>query len=203
MKIKTITFIIMTALLQAAAETNSVRRSCCLPDVRPAAFSDKSLYQVESKWTTDTGKEIKLGALAGRPQVVLMFFSRCTAACPILANDLRRIEAALTPTERASVSFTLVSFDSNRDTPVALSEYRKAWSLPENWSLLNGDSDDVLELAALLGVQFKREADGQFVHSNVITLLNSNGEIVFQKSGLDSDLQEMIHQIEHLVSVRK
>ena len=48
----------------------------------------------------------------------------------------------------------------------------------ESWTLLHGEPDDVLELAALLGLKFKEDANGQFAHSNVITILNAQGEIV-------------------------
>lgn len=181
-----------------AAGTNSVTRACCMRSLPPVAFTDKSLYQVDSKWTTDTGKEMKLGSLSGKPQVVLMFYSHCTTACPILANDLRRIESSLAPEIRAKVGFTMVSFDSERDTPAALADYRKEWKLPDTWTLLHGKSDDVSELAALLGIQYKPSADGQFVHSNVITLLDANGEIDFQQAGLNSDPQELVRRIEQL-----
>lgn len=180
----------------SAVETNLVCHSCCMPDAAVGTFTDKSLYQVDSKWTTDAGKGLRLGALAGRPQVVLMFFSHCTTACPILVHDLRQIEAGLTPAERTNVGFTLVSFDSERDTPKALAEYRREWNLPGNWTLLNGAPDDVLELAALLGVQYKKTADGQFAHSNVISLLDANGEILYQQSGVNIDPQEIIRRIE-------
>jgi protein SCO1/2 len=181
-----------------AAGTNVVRRACCMQSLSPVAFTDKSLYQVDSKWTTDAGKEVKLGSLAGKPQVVLMFYSHCTTACPILVNDLRRIEAVLPPDVLAKVGFTMVSFDSDRDTPSALADYRKEWKFPDTWTLLHGASDDVSELAALLGIQYKQSADGQFAHSNVITLLDANGEINFQQTGLDSDPQETIRRIEQI-----
>jgi protein SCO1/2 len=50
----------------------------------------------------------------------------------------------------------------------------------------------VLELAALLNVKFKKDAQGQFLHSNVLTLLNAKGEIVSQQVGLNSDHAEII-----------
>lgn len=205
MKMKTLTFVIAVAtLLQieatSAAETNLVCGACCQLDVPPVAFTDKSVYQVESKWTTDAGKEIKLASLAGKPQVVLMFFANCTYACPILVGNLQRIEAALPPDLRDRVGFTLVSFDSQRDTPAALADYRRSRQLTGgNWTLLHGQPDDVLELAALLGIRYKQDATGQFMHSNVITLLNAKGEIVFQLTGLDADPQEMAGQIEKLL----
>ena len=167
--------------------------SCCASPASQATtnFTDKSIYQTASKWTTDTGKRIKLGELKGKPQVVAMFFANCQYACPIIVNDMKRMEAALTADQRTNVGFTLVSFDAKRDTPAALAAYRLTHALPAgNWTLLHGEPDDVLELAALLGLQFKEKADGQFAHSNVITILNAQGEIVHQQIGLNQDIEE-------------
>lgn len=187
--------------LAAPVTTNApVLPCCCHAELPASALPGTSVYQTDSTWTTDDNRQLKLRDLAGKPQVVLMFYSHCTTACPILANDIRRIAAALTPEQRAAVGFTLVSFDSDRDTPATLAEYRKNWNLPVNWTLLDGKADDVLELAALLGVQYKQNPDGQFLHSNAITLLNAKGEIVFQQTGLDTDPKEMIRQIESLLT---
>jgi protein SCO1/2 len=112
---------------------------------------------------------------------------------------MQQIEAALPPGVRTNVGFTLVSFDSKRDTPVALKDYRSLHQLsPVNWTLLNGNPDTVLDLAALLGVQFKEDAQGNFSHSNVITLLNAEGEIVRQQVGLGTDDHELVQAIEQL-----
>lgn len=166
-----------------------------------AAFSDKSLYQTESKWTTDANKAIKLAELKGRPQVVVMFFASCQYACPILVHDLSRIEAALKPEMRAKVGFTLVSFDTRRDTPEALAKFRETRNLSiTNWTLLHGADDDVLELAALLGVKYKEEATGQFAHSNIITVLNADGEIVHQLVGLGQDINDTVRELEKLLT---
>src|SRR5262245_60767301 len=102
-----------------------------------------------------------------------MFFAKCEYACPLLVHDMKRIEAALPEHVRSNVGFVLVSFDSDRDTPAALAEYRKNHELAANWTLLRGAPDDVLELGALLGVKFKKDARGQFAHSNVITVLDA------------------------------
>ena len=167
--------------------------ACCAKAEPAAAFSDKSLYQTESKWTTDANKQIKLADLKGRPQVVVMFFASCQYACPILVHDLTRIEAALRPELRGKVGFTLVTFDTKRDTPAALAKFRESRNLsPTNWTLLHGKSDDVLELAALLGVKYKEEASGQFAHSNLITVLNGDGEIVHQLVGLGQDINATV-----------
>jgi protein SCO1/2 len=175
--------------------------TCCAKAEPAAAFSDKSLYQTESKWTTDAEKQITLADLKGRPQVVVMFFANCQYACPILVHDLQKIEAALTPESRARVGFTLVTIDPRRDTPEALANFRATRVLPaETWTLLHGESDDILELAALLGVKYKEEATGQFAHSNIITVLNGEGEIVHQLVGLGQDLKATVRELEKLLT---
>jgi protein SCO1/2 len=182
--------------------TSADQHSCCATNVEvPGGFTDKSLYQLDSTWTNDAGRPIQLGVLQGRVQVVAMFFARCTYACPIIVHDMKRIEAALPATLRAKTGFTLITIDTERDTPAALHAYRGSHNLPtDRWTLLHGSPDDTLELAALLGVKFKREASGQFAHSNLITILNEGGEIIHQLTGLNQDVSETAKKITDLVN---
>jgi protein SCO1/2 len=189
------------AFLAGCSTAKKVPTCCAPPEAAAPSFSDKSLYLTESQWTTDSGKQITLADLQGRPQLVVMFFTSCQYACPILVHDLGKIEVALKPELRARVGFTLVSFDTKRDTPEVLAQFRATRGLSQkNWTLLHGESDDVLELAALLGVKYKEEASGQFAHSNLITLLNADGEIVQQVAGLGQDTGEIVRQIEKLLT---
>lgn len=190
----------LTALAEGCCATKTVP-ACCAKAEPATAFSDKSLYQTESKWTTDVNTQIKLADLKGRPQVVVMFFVSCQYACPILVHDLTRIEAALKPELRGKVGFTLVTFDTKRDTPAALAKFRATRNLsPTNWTLVHGADDDVLELAALLGVKYKQEASGQFAHSNLITVLNGDGEIVHQLVGLGQDINTTVRELDKLLT---
>ena len=106
---------------------------------------------------------------------------------------MKQIEQRLPKNILTNIGFVLVSFDTERDTPKTLSAYRKQQKLGgERWTLLRGNPDDVLELSALLGVKFKRDAAGNFMHSNVITLMNSDGEIAFQQTSLKFEPDEFI-----------
>jgi protein SCO1/2 len=181
------------------ATLSSNKPACCEKELAAASpLSDRSLYQLDSSWTNDASAALKLESLAGRPQVVTMFFAKCEYACPLLVHDMKRIEAALPEILRTNVGFVLVSFDADRDTPPALAEYRKNHHLPANWTLLQGAPDDVLELGALLGVKFKKDLRGQFAHSNVIMVLNAKGEIVFQQIGLNRDPAPAIAALQKL-----
>jgi hypothetical protein len=120
---------------------------------------------------------------------------RCAVSL-IIVHDMNRIEAALPNSVRGKVGFTLITLDTERDTPAALHAYRATRKLPaDRWTLLHGAPDDTLELAALLGVKFKREASGQFAHSNLITVLNGQGEVVHQVAGLNQDIQETVKRV--------
>ncbi len=196
----------ITILLLAAAAfaaepakpaANDTKPPCCRAALDLGKPTDKSLYLLDSTWTSDVGRQIKLGALRGRPQVVALFFTHCEYACPILVGELKAIEGRLPPEVLGKVDFLLVSIDSKRDTPAELATFREKRQLArERWSLLRGGADDVRELAALLGVNYAEDARGQFAHTNLITLLNAEGEIAFQHAGLRQDPAPLIAAIE-------
>jgi protein SCO1/2 len=190
-----LTLSVATAL-GATNETTEILPPCCRPLIAQTNYTDKSLFQLDSVWTSDTGRRVKLGVLRGRPQVVAMFFASCQFTCPLTVSDMQRIEAALPENLRTNTDFLLVSFDTERDTPTALKAYRAKRELSnQNWTLLHGEPDDVRELAALLGVIYRKDANGDFAHSNVITVLNAEGEIVYQQPGLNLPTDEIVAKL--------
>ena len=203
---------LVTLLLGALALVSELRAAekpanatnlppCCAKELAATApLSGRSLYQLDSSWTNDAGATLRLADLRGRPQVVTMFFATCQFTCPVLLNDLKRLEAALPASLRTNVGFVLVSFDTERDTPEVLAGYRKIHELTERWTLLRGGPDDVLEFANLLGVKFKKDVRGQFAHSNVITILDAGGEIVRQIPGLNRDPAEAVRALESTIA---
>lgn len=186
----------------AAKRAPSALPPCCREAVTnaDAALSGKSIYQLTSSWTNDAGKTIQLRELRGRPQVVAMIFTSCQGACPLLVQQMRQLSDALPPSARTNAGFLLVTFDPKRDTPEVLHAYRATRNLPENqWTLLQGSEDDVRELALVLGVKYRQDANGRFIHSNLITILDAEGEIAFQKAGLEDATQELAAKLNRLV----
>jgi protein SCO1/2 len=161
-------------------------------------FTRTSLYQADGTFTDDSGKTFRLAELRGRPVIVNMFFATCGYACPLTVTDLLAVQARLSPALRQDAVFVLVSFDLARDTIEALAKYRAARQLDANWILLRGDDASVRELAALLGVKYKQEADGSFAHSNLFTILNREGEVVHQRTGLSGGLDAALAALNSL-----
>ncbi|MBI3885418.1 MAG: SCO family protein [Opitutae bacterium] len=156
----------------------------------PAAYSRESLYQLDGQFVTDAGQPFSLGELRGRPVVLTMFFASCGYACPLIVTDMLAIQGRLPAELRDKAVFVLVSFDTARDTPAVLAQYRMSRNLNAHWVLLHGEDAPVRELAALVGVKYKQEADGMFAHSNLVTILDAAGEIVHQRAGLKGGLDE-------------
>lgn len=176
----------------------AVAAPCCEEMKAAAPLSARSLYQLDAKWTDDANREVTLAAWRGRPVVLAMMFASCEYACPVLVDDIKRLRATLPDEIRARAQIVLVSFDVARDTPPALRAFRERMQLDAGWSLLRGEANAVQELAMLLGVKFKQDARGQFAHSNLITILNPEGEIAHQHAGLMGDMSQAAKMVANL-----
>jgi protein SCO1/2 len=178
------------ALFAQALFAEDAKPPCCRELPNTAPLTDRSIYQLESKWTSDVGRTVPLRVFRGHLQVVAMFFTICESSCPVIVDDMKNLQAALPEALRDKVDLLLVSFDTERDTTAVLHAYREKMHLPaDHWTLLRGAPDDVRELAALLGVNFQKDARGQFMHSNLITVLNAEGEVIHQQVGIRGDQQ--------------
>ena len=140
-----------------------------------------SIYDLGSSWRDQHGNQRRLSSLAGRAQVLAMAYTRCTSTCPLAIAEMKRVEAATD----TSVGLVLVSLDPDHDTPAALADYARLRGLDaRRWTLLTGASDDVRELAATLGIRYRRLSPAELAHSNTITLIDAAGYVVHQQQGL-------------------
>ena len=161
-----------------------------LPSGTPSAHS---IFNVESKWENQNGEQGPLAQIGGRAQIVAMVYTSCQYACPRILADMKRIQSELEQIPAKNLGFCLITIDPERDTVEAYQAYAKRNKLEsDRWTFLRGEEGDILELANLLGVRYKKMPDGEFSHSNIITLLHSNGEIGYQLNGLGADPVELI-----------
>lgn len=144
--------------------------------------TDYSLYALDATWTNQRGIEMQLAELQGRPVMMAMVFTNCRYACPIIVHDMKRIERELPQELADDIHLVLVSLDPERDDPEALALFARAYGLDDDrWTLLQGDAGDVRMLAATLGVRYKKEADGQYSHTNLVALLDDRGELLHRE----------------------
>ena len=158
----------------------------------------QSLFTLADTFQTQHYKKITLGSFAGKPTVIGMIFTSCGYACPRLTSDMKGIADKL-KANREKVNFVLISFDTERDTPPQLEKFARQMDLDRDWVLLHGDDAAVRTLSVLLDVQYEKDADGNFSHSNLISVLDKNGVLDFQKEGLEVDHKETINRINALI----
>ncbi len=173
--------------------------ACCEEIKDSGELPDMSVYQLESVWRSQEEKRIALSRFRGRPIVIAMIFTWCEYACPRTLADLKAIEAKLTVADRKRVRFILVSFDSEKDKPAVLKRYALENELDlSRWTLLNGSEADVRELAAVLGIQYKRSKTVGFSHSNLITVLDTEGRVAHRQNGIGASSKTTLDVIAKL-----
>ncbi|HJY21457.1 MAG TPA: hypothetical protein VJ279_01150, partial [Hanamia sp.] len=62
-----------------------------------------------------------------------------------------------------------------------------------------GNEEAVRTLSVLLNVQFEKDGEGNFSHSNIISVLDKNGTLLFQKEGLEANHAETINTIQQIL----
>ena len=147
-------------------------------------ISAYSIFHLESKWLSHDGKLKSLAqALSGKPTVGAMVYTTCEHACPLIVNDMLKIEQALGEAAR-DVQFALFSMDPKQDKPKRLEIYRTEKEVG-TWDLYVPEfQGSELELAIALGIRIKPLANGEFAHSNTIFVLDSGGTAIYQQNGL-------------------
>ncbi len=162
--------------------------------------TEMSLYNLTSSWATQSGDSLQLNSLKGKVQLVAMIYTSCDYACPRIVADLKRIEESLSAYKKEEVGIVLVSLDPERDTPEKLKEFSAKNKLdPDRWVFLTSKEDNILELAALLNVKYRKELSMDIAHSNIISVLNKEGEVIHQQEGLGVDPSETVNAISKLL----
>jgi protein SCO1/2 len=168
-----------------SCKNNQQKDDCCKKEQtnnsKLSFDSTISLHDLQSEWTTQDGQKVTLADFHKKATVVAMIFTNCQSACPRITADIQRIENEIPAEKRKDVSFVLISMDLN------------------NWTLLTGAQNDVEDIAGVLNVRINKQADGSFDHSNIIHILNSNGNIVHQQIGLAIDPKESSEKLKLLL----
>jgi protein SCO1/2 len=141
----------------------------------PATPGD-SLYVMNLALTDQAGASTGLDRYRGSPVLVSLFYSACPNACPLLISAIQRFERELPEARRGRLRVLLVSLDPDGDTVDKLAEVAaRHHADPARWTFARTDPRSVRKLAAALGIQYRRQPNGSFNHSTVITLLDPAG----------------------------
>lgn len=167
---------------------------CCLLLCVPlaAATTDQplpgdSVYQLPVVLIDQDGKGFDWRSRRGEPQVVTMFYTSCPYMCPLIVDAGKAVEKALTPAQRDRLRLLFISMDPGKDTPAALMDQVKKRQLDTaRWTLASPQEQVVSSVAGVLGVRYRKLADGDFNHTGELILLDSDGRILARTEKIGS-----------------
>ncbi len=181
-------FLVLFAMLYSCGKKETA--------VKEKPISDLSIYNLPSKWTNQDGKNIEMKDLKGKVLVMVMIYTSCKSACPRLVADMRNIESRLPQDIKEKVQLVLVSIDPEVDTPNRLKSFSIENKMEGNqWVFLRSTEENTREFAAVLAVNYKKVSPIDFSHSNIISVFNNEGELVFQQEGLGVNSDATINKI--------
>jgi protein SCO1 len=158
-----------------------------------------SIYNLISGWTNQDGKHVGPESLRGGPAVVAMGYTSCKDICPMIVADMIAIEDRAKASSMKGIHYAFFSLDPAIDTPERLTAYAKDHGLDlGDWVLFNGDDKAVRELVAALGMRYRRDGNGGFDHSALITILDAQGRIIAQQPDVTASTDDMVKKLSTL-----
>lgn len=159
-------------------------------------LSQASIYDLDLDLVDADGTSLALADLRGRTLVASMVYTSCTSVCPRVTADMKAVERLLPEEAQRDVTFALVSLDPGRDTPAAMRQFAVSHGLePERWRLLAASEDGVRDLAAVFGVKYRRDADGEIAHSAMIFVIDPAGVVRHRQVGLSQDPAPLVKAV--------
>ena len=142
-----------------------------------ASAPGDSVYRLDAQLEDQDGRPFALSSLQGAPLLASMFYTSCDMVCPMIFETVHANLRALPAAQRDAVRILMVSFDPARDTPAVLKKTAQQHHCDSRWRLARCDEATARKVAAVLGIQYRRLANGDFNHSSTVDVLDAQGRI--------------------------
>lgn len=177
---------------------SSVFRSC--------TFAQGQHYIPDFEVFNQNGEQVSLGDYQGKLKVVDFFFTSCPSICPVMSNQMTRVQAAYN--SREDIAILSFSIDPTHDSVSVLAGYADAYGAdPGMWHFLTGNKKDIYKTARcgfLLPVEDGDGSPEDFIHSPMFTLVDKENRIRGYYDGtLQEEVDRLITEINVLLSTYK
>lgn len=162
----------------------------------------KDHYIADFDLINQEGEAFSSRSVSKKIWVVEYFFASCMGICPIMNEQMKRIQSAYySDTNVVILSFTV---DPENDTPKVLKEYANAHeSAVGKWFFLTGNKESIYKLARksfflLKPAEAKNQGDvgSDFIHTNNFVLIDENKQIRGYYDGTNrNEVDELIEDI--------
>jgi protein SCO1 len=119
----------------------------------------RDLHQDGAAWFTNVEVKTHDGqtlhfyddVMKGKIILINFFFTDCDAICPLMTENLARVQELLGARVGTEIFMASISLQPEHDTPEVLAAYAKTYGVGPGWQLLTGKKDDIELLRHRLG----------------------------------------------------
>ena len=150
--------------------------------------------------TSQTGISVSLGDFRGKVVAVTFIFASCTDTCPLLTDKMAQVQESLDDHFGRDIFFVSITVDPERDTPEVLKQYAESSGAnPQGWYFLTGAADSIESVQQRYGVYARQTPAGDFDHTFLTSLIDTQGNLRVQYLGYRFDPEEFRHDLLDLV----
>jgi protein SCO1/2 len=103
--------------------------------------------------TTQDGRTLRFydDVMKGKIVLINFFFTECDAICPLMTENLVRVQDLLAPRVGKDIFMVSITLQPQHDSPEVLAAYAKTYGVGPGWLFLTGGKSDVELLRHRLG----------------------------------------------------
>ena len=188
--------------------TNQVIKKTKLPFIGEIDFDEKgdTLYHTipSFEMINQDGKAVSNKDYEGKIYVADFFFTTCASICPIMTNNLIKVQKEFINND----NIKLLSFTVNPETDSAqiLNAYAKRYgAINTKWNFCTGAKNKIYKLAQRGFLLVPPDVDvndsSQFIHDERFNLVDAKGRIRGSYAGTDSiEVAQLIEDIKTLIN---
>jgi protein SCO1 len=102
---------------------------------------------------TQDGRTLRFydDVMKGKILLINFFYTDCDAICPLMTENLARVQELLGPRVGNEIRMVSISLQPEHDTPEVLAAYAETYGAGPGWMFLTGKKDDIELLRHRLG----------------------------------------------------
>jgi cytochrome oxidase Cu insertion factor (SCO1/SenC/PrrC family) len=137
-------------------------------------------YFPNTPLVTQDGERVRFFDDLIKDKVVAISFmyTSCPDTCPVETARMLQVARLLGDRLGKDVFFYSITIDPERDTQEALKAFTDSWNIPDGWTFLTGDRDEIIHLRKKLGMRLDDVASGELADHTVNMLIGN------QKTGV-------------------
>ncbi|HXA24596.1 MAG TPA: SCO family protein [Acetobacteraceae bacterium] len=129
------------------------------PFVLAPSGTARILHQDGAAWFTNAEVKTHDGrtlhfyddVMKGKIILINFFFTECDAICPLMTENLARVQELLGPRVGTEIFMASITLKPEHDTPEVLAAYAETYDVGPGWLLLTGKKNDIELLRHRLG----------------------------------------------------